>query len=238
MNQTQVEAALAGRITSQMKAIAERESLSADLIRRRVADGQIIIANRSIQMQAAPRLLADDATGNTRAAAAKRFGSIGIVVPTGMNDQGMTFQVFEFKPWRQHRLPGLAGCIRKKDRQVAQVPIVIGSFMGTGTLRIKMTAGCQAGNHATILLLWVATAFLMQVEPMQPRRQSGQFRCEKRSERGLGGGDGSDFFAGPFRCDIPHIDDNPVRLSRSGNHPRCNKAKKKKFRIHILFLQV
>jgi len=43
MHPSQTTAALAGHITPQMKAVAEAEGLSADLIRQRVADGQIVI---------------------------------------------------------------------------------------------------------------------------------------------------------------------------------------------------
>ncbi len=43
MHPSQTTAALAGHITPQMKAVAETEGLSAELIRQRVADGQIVI---------------------------------------------------------------------------------------------------------------------------------------------------------------------------------------------------
>ncbi|MCI5164029.1 MAG: thiamine biosynthesis protein ThiC, partial [Candidatus Electrothrix sp. AX5] len=49
--QTQLELARAGQITEQIKIVAQNENISPELIRSRVAKGEIVIANHPLRPQ-------------------------------------------------------------------------------------------------------------------------------------------------------------------------------------------
>ncbi len=163
--------------------------------------------------------LLNHTTGYTRSAATQRSRLIGIVVPACMDHERAALDIGHLE---SRSSDGSGCCSVSPDgecRKIAEMSLALVAFMLACCGWIIVSACGKAGNLLAVLHSCRAVRVLVNMEPMEPRRQIGELRGEYQTLRSFGYRDCADALCRhPVRS--PDSSLPPTSAANTGNAAR------------------